>query len=403
MSTFAHDLWVRLPRRVARRFPGLGMVMTDGYTLVGLGDVAGLLPLLALAGGLLVGAIHLGFETAVTESLPIMLGFLAVGFLSSQLAVWGVTGFAVGDFFVNHSDWAVDLSSYDPLPQLSNPVVANLAVVRVPLLIEYLLLAALALGVPVTARVLTASLTMLVRLPDLIGVVVNGTLMAAIGFVSARFWVGIAPIVVLPMFKWEPDGLGGRAPAEAISTLQENEPWFAGVAVVAAIVRVVSIWALSRARPDTIEQAERDLLAPLDPRTTREPGVVSTIARTMVGALIGVLFLAGMIDELHVAGVLFAVFVGSGLLRSGVLGLPPRHWRELVNKVPLALRVAAQVVVMTVIGQAMLGSDVFENETLQVFVWPVAVATVLAALLLPLPPVSPVEPAPAAPHQEAAA
>ena len=100
--------WVDLPRALARRYLGLSAIAVDGHVLLGLGPLSGLLPPLALLAGAYVGAEHPGFDVTFTESLTLMLVILAIGTVSTLLGALATLGFALGDFFVNHSQWTTE-------------------------------------------------------------------------------------------------------------------------------------------------------------------------------------------------------------------------------------------------------------------------------------------------------
>jgi hypothetical protein len=384
--------WVRLPRALGRRFVVLSLIAADGHVLVGLGRRAALLPPLAVLGGFVVGAAHPGLqaapgldETSFTVSLPLLIAVLAVGMLSTQLGAWCTIGFAVGDFFVNHTAWSAVVTFADP-GVLSNPLVANLVLERVPLLIEYGLMASLAVGVPLGARLLAASVAQRLRLPEVVHLVVSTVLVALTAFVLARFWAASAPMVIRPVFTWTVDaGINqGEPPVGAIAPLQVREIWIARAAVLAVLCRSVLTWVLARAYPERVQEAERALAAPIEQQPA-ERGFLTALAQACLSAVIGVLFLAGLLEDLWVAVALGAVFVIARLVKAGRIPFPTRRWRDLVSRVPVLVRFGAVLLVINGIAKAVIALSLNTGDSFQFMVWPVAISVLLMAVMVPDP------------------
>jgi hypothetical protein len=390
--------WVDVPRRLGRRFVTLSIIAVDGHVLMALGPFAALLPPSALAGGIATGALHPGFEDTFTESLALMLLFVAVGTVSTQLGLLATVGFALGDFFVHHDEWTArgrfgGLGFGDePAGLLSNPVLANLIVDRVPLLIQYALLAALAIGIPIGARGLAGSVAGRLRLPEGVHLVVAAVLVAITAFVLGRLWASAAPLVIRPVFTWTiDDGINqGPVPEDAIAPIQDNVDWIARVAALAVIGRAMLTWLLQRTGPDTLRRAEQAILAPIERRHAR-PTAFRTIVQAALVAGVAVLLLAGMIDDLWAAGVLAAAFFVARLARSGLIPLPTQRWREVVSRIPVLFRYGAALLVMNGVAKAVIESSLNTNDRFQFLIWPVAAAALLMAVLMPEAPDTAVE------------
>ncbi len=377
--------WVTLPRALARRSVAASAVAADGHFLAGLG-----LAPLALAAGVVVGALHPGFDEAFTESLPVMVAALVVGTVSGQLGALAVVGYAVGDFFVTHTAWTTRPTVTEPSsPLFDNPLVANLVVDRVPLLIQYGLLATLVVGVPLGARTLAASLALRLRLPDGAHLAVSAVIVAVTAYVLARFWASAAPLIIRPVFTWTiDDGINrGSPPAGAIVPVQSNAVWIARTAALAVFGRAALVWALSAVRRNRLEPLEAALLRPLDvPKARRGPLVELLGAAATAGC--AVLFLAGMISDLWVAGVLGGVFLVARLVGSGWIPVPTRRWREVMDHIPLIVRVGAMLLVLNGIAKAVADSSYTSETTFHFLLWPIAGAALLMAILVPeTPPV----------------
>jgi hypothetical protein len=385
--------WVALPRRLARRSEGLAGLAADGHVLAGLGWLGGLLPPAALAGGVAVGAAHPGFDEAFTESLALMITVVALGVLSSQLGAWGTLGFAAGDFLVAHRAWTTptQVGFEEPSGLMSNPVLANLVVERVPLLIEYGLLASLAVGLPVAARALAGSVAVRLRLPDGVHLGATTVLVSLTTFVLARFWATAAPLVIRPVFTWTvEDGINqGVPPAGAIVPVQSNATAIARAAVLAVLARTVVTRVLSRRRRRHVDRVEAELLQPLD-GSPRRRGHLATLFGAVVASGVGVLFLAGMLTDWWAVGVLGGAFLVARLATSGWLPLPTRRWRDVVERVPVLIRFGGVLLAVNgisrAVAEAVLTSGGGTTEDFQVMVWPIVAAALLTAILVPGPP-----------------
>lgn len=377
-----------MPRAVGRRSRALSAIAADGHVLLSLGPVAAVLPLVALAGGLYVGATHPGFEVTYTESLTLVLVALVLGTMSTQLSALATLGFVAGDFFIYHTSWSTEPSFGEASGWYSNPLVANLVFERVPLLIQYLLLVGLAVGVPAGARGLARSLAGRLHLPDGVKLVVTAVLIAVTAFVLARFWASAAPLVIRPVFTWTiDDGInGGTPPAGAIVPVQTRVETIARVAAVAVFARAAFTWLAGKIAPRRLHDAEQALLAPLD-SLPRRRGWVGAISQALLYGAIGMLLLAGMLDTWLAALAVGAVFAVARLSKSGWLPIPTRRWREVVNHVPVVVRFGAVLLVMNGVAKAVWasGDPTGMEESFQFMVWPVVASVLLMAFAMPDP------------------
>ncbi|MGY6502145.1 MAG: hypothetical protein ACXIVQ_14775 [Acidimicrobiales bacterium] len=401
LDPLSHWWWVRIPRRLSERFPGLGIVAADGHVLTGLGRVAGVLPVLCVAAGLAVGTFSIGFEVTFTESLAIMIGVLVLGFLSTHLGTLFVLGFAVGNFFLATTEWSSQVRGSRVTGILSQPIVANLILERGPLLIQYALLAALAIAVPLGARTLASSVSLRLRLPPLVHLAVGAVLTAITAFVLARFWASAAPVSIRPVFTWGADVGINRAqpPPGAIEPIQQNETWIARGAALAVFARAAVVW-LTMTAPRVSERvaaAEHELLAPV---TDRRPArsLVGSLWVSAVYAITGVMLLAGIFDDLRVAVLVFAALFLARLIKSNLLPLPTARWRETVTQVPVLIRFGLTVLIINGVAKAVIDSYLNDGQAFQFMAFPVVVGVLLMAVLIPeagrTPPADEDEPAP---------
>jgi hypothetical protein len=378
--------WITLPRRAAARgWASLAGVLSDGHSLAAMGPVAGYLSVTVLVGGFIVGAGHPGFETVFVESTTLTFLVVALGALSAQWGLAATAGFAVGDFFVHHTAWTTESSFGGASGVLDQPFLANLLVVRLPLLVGYGLLGAVAVGVPIAARALAGSVALHPRLPAGLRLLVGAGLTAATAFLLARLWAAAMPVTIRPLYTWTVDGGfgGGSMPGEAVVPDQSAEVTVGWIAALATLGRALLTTVLSRSYAPELDEVEDELLAPFDtPPPARNP--YTTVVRMLAAALVGVLLLAGLIEELWAAGALALVFVLAQLLQSGDIPLPPAAWRRLVDRVPMLLRFTAVLVVVNAVAEEVVGRAITEGS-FQVMVWPIALSVLAMAILVPDP------------------
>jgi hypothetical protein len=378
--------WITLPRRAAARgWVSLAAVLSDGHCLAAMGPLAGYLSATVLAGGFLVGAGHVGFETVFVESTALTLVVVALGAVSAHWGLAATAGFALGDFFVHHTSWTTESSIGGASGVLDEPFLANLLVVRLPLLVGYGLLGAVAVGVPVAARALAGSVALHPRLPEGARLVLGAGLTAATAFLLARMWAAAVPVTIRPLYTWTvDDGFGGGLmPVEAVVPDRSAEITVGWMAALAVLARVLLTTVLSRTRVGELDQVESELLAPFD-APPPAPTPFKAVVRMGAAALVGTLLLAGLIEELWAAGALVLVFLLAQLLKSGLIPLPPASWRRAVDRIPMLLRFGEVLLVVDAVAEEVVGRAITE-ASFQVMVWPVALSVLAMAILVPDP------------------
>lgn len=353
--------WVRLPlagRYVSR---SLAHKAADGQYLAAWPLAGALLPPLALLLGLGIGWQHWGFAAVFSESMAVMMVACALGLASAQLGLLFVVGFALGDFFLSGLGWS-------PLLRL-----------RVPALIEYALLGALATTVPVLTKTLLAPLVPPAALPRAVrfGVAVLGHVLLTCGMV--KLWVEIVPILIRPTFTW----LGSAPTVAAMAPLQGNGTALVWLAGVVSLGRM-AMQGLTASRPTL--GARLDVLGeklaaapPVRPLVERVPLPVRVAGTT----LWSVLLLAGMLQfwvDAVLLGVLMAVLFAA---RLRLLPVPLGPWPRLAERVPLLIRYAVGFGLIYVLSDAILSGPMGNGTTFRPIVLLVGVALVVMFLLAP--------------------
>jgi hypothetical protein len=335
-------IWIRWPRAVIRRFPGLWGTAGDGHFLCGVPPIALLAPFAALLGGLVVGAGQLGYTDVYTESIPLMAAAIALGVFSAQLGVLAVVGFALGEMFLADRELGLRVGLFSTVgpddPFASGPV-GDLARVRLPLLITYLLLATAVVVVPRTARSLVAAVGRWRRVPPELAWPLAGGLYAAVVWIGIRTWAAAAPILVRPRFTW----LGMQPTAQAIQPLQGRSSELVAAAVAAAILRQVLI-GLTMV-PNGLQRRVRwvEQLGPATGQSgLRRARTGQRLVADVLAAVLATLALAGLFEHVWVWALSFTVMISVRVLRSGVVARDlVDRWRRVVDRVPAVIRLVA--------------------------------------------------------------
>ncbi len=326
-------LWVVFPLRMRVLSEAVAAILVDGIYLAAFPVVATLTTPLALVGGFLVGWLHPGFATVFSESMLIMIIIGVLGVLSARLGLLFTFGFALGDFF---------LASHKAFYS-SHGLWRNLLEARAPLLIEYALLAFLAVGIAMFTKATLSSLKLPQNLTKNQVLALAFVSHAAVTAVFVYFWTQAVPLLMRPVFVWP----GLYLPISMAQPLQER--WLILVVVLmgASLLRVFLQGVLA-ARPERSRRID-ELVAkiakePMEsvPLTARLPKIVT------VGFLAGwtVFILSGMISSFKEAGILFAIFAIFVAFRQKLIPLPLGDYPRLLAKVPAVGRFLAGVVLV---------------------------------------------------------
>ncbi|WP_052668235.1 EndoU domain-containing protein [Nitriliruptor alkaliphilus] len=381
--------WIHLPRWVAMRSEGGGVIAADGHWLAAAPFLGVVLPLLAVAAGATVAIWRPGFETSFTESLPVLLALAAIGLVSSNLGVLTVASFVVGDLLLGGTPWVLDVPEGAAAQHgaLADPVIAALVYGRGPSLVHWLVLALLVVAVPLVGRQLAASVTVHLRGRPTVDLGVATALTVFATAVVGGLWAAAAPQIIRPLFVFVPPWeRSPTIPVDAIAPLQQQTGFIAAGLCVSVLLRAALVWAADRSA--RVAAIERELLRPLA-RTPRR-----TIGRDVAGAAaLGVasaLLVAGLVDDAWVLAVVAATMAATSLARSARLGLPTHGFRAALDRLPVLARFGVGLLVVHGIANAAIG-PVESPESFQFMVWPILAGAVVLALLLPRPVPAPGE------------
>lgn len=325
--------WARLPLLVLRLFTRVAVAMVDGLYLAAWPRVGALAPPLALLAGLALGWGHWTFDIAFSESLLILCLAAALGVLSAHLGLLFTIGFAVGDFFLADTPWtSLRFANWGQALFLK-----HLVQVRVPLLIQYSLMAMLTVNIPLVTKSLLAQFrppASWPRPPRLLLATIGHGLLT---YVLVYFWAQTVPLLIRPLFTWR-----GAMPVYAVmAPLQENSIRVIVVALIASVVRMY-LQGMTASRPelsvrlDGLQErlAESEAIHPLDARL---PLWLSVLA----GAIWSTVLLSGMLEGRADWALLGAAVLVARAARYGLIAIRLGFWARLMERIPLLLRLIA--------------------------------------------------------------
>jgi hypothetical protein len=378
-------LWVRLPAAAARVSSGLAETMLDGSGALAIPALAMLVVPLAAAAGFAVGALHLTFETAFTESVLLMAAFAAVGIFSAHAGMWLLIAFAIGDFVLFHADWSTTPGAFGFGEQ--GTLLTHLAEVRVPLVIEYGVLSLLVVGIPLSVKGLLGRLRFPGRLgPDgqlRLALAAGGALTAALVFL----WTQAAALLIRPLFTFT-----GSSPTDAAIVPLQRDGLV--VVIVATVVALVRVAIQQRGVPPGPAAARMDRLeAELAARRMRGRPLLARVPvtiRAVARAGWATLLLSGLYFEWADALIMGLILLGFTLARAGVVRLPLGRWPEIAAQLPVLLRLGLAFAIVFLIGNLTIDL-ITGSETFRPLV--VITGVSLAVFFLLIPPAPPRRPA----------
>jgi hypothetical protein len=229
--------WNRLPLAVSRLSRTLSLMLSEGLYLVVFPSVAAFAPVVALLIGLLAGWQRFGAEVVFTQSAFILLLAVVIGFISGQLGLMFVLGYALADFALYENP----VSPYYLDEQFRY---------RLALLITYVALAVLASSLPLVVRILRAQIPPLERIPADILVVVDVTLSGILSGILVFVYLQALAVIIRPLFVWQ----GQSSTVDAIILIQNGGWVFALIALIITVLRVLVEYGVAAIDPQTIEE-----------------------------------------------------------------------------------------------------------------------------------------------------
>ncbi|WP_162907370.1 hypothetical protein, partial [Allorhizocola rhizosphaerae] len=322
-------VWAGVPLAVRRVSRGLAVAASDGIWLASWPWVGLIAPIVGLAAGVFVGAVHPGFEVLFIEALWLLIGIAVVGALSGAVGLYLTIGFVIGDLaFADSPLWTMRL--------------------------QYLPLLLLAVGVPLAAKSLAAELRLPESVPGVLRAVVGLGAFVLITGLLVYAWVKAVPLVLRPVHVW-----AGELPPQPVIL---NGRWVVIAAMVAAAGRAVA--------QALVKTPDFPRVRPVVPLWDRVPVVVKLVLRA---ALVTVL-LAGLYENVVHAVLAFVVVLAAQFVATMLRARGQRGYG-----IPRVARVAIAVVPVYLVGMWML--PLFIERRATSFV-PMLLLALIAAVLL---------------------
>jgi hypothetical protein len=334
--------WNTLPLLLRRLSHTLALAFVDGLYLAAYPMAGSLLPPLALTAGFLTGWLHVGFERVFSESLMVLVLLTVAGILSAHLGALLVTGYALGDFFLANTDWAYRGS-----------LMANLFQIRLPLLIEYGLMALLVVTVPVLTKSLLAQLVPPPRLPRAVRFAFALLGHAVLTGALAYLWTQSTPLLIRPVYTWQ----GGTPPVSAMLLLQESSWVIVGVALLASITRMVLQGRAASMTPIStrMDELERPLAT-----ATPVPSLIGhlpPLGTSIAASLWATLMLSGMMESWLDAVLLGGLILAVQAARAGIIPVPLGPWARTMERIPVVVRLIGGLILLYFISVSVLSSQ----------------------------------------------
>jgi hypothetical protein len=330
--------WSDLPARARRLSPALFGALSDGAYLTAWPAVAAWVPPLVLVLGLYLGAHRPESWVVPTSSLAMMAILVTVGGFSAALGTYLSVGYAIGDFVWRSHPAPAGHTAYG---------LYALTHVRAPLLIAYVVMAGLAMLVPLGSRQLSASAALGIRPGTPNAGAIRDAAHAALVSLFTAAWLISAPTLLRPLFTWQ-----GVAPPPAIIPSRYVEWMVALLATGVALARN-HLESMAITRVGYVQfQADTRRGEPTPTRSSRPPLPVE--ASLFLGAALGTFLLSGLLHSPEDALLLGSVLTLVGVLR----GLMPHaaSWNALVSRVPLVPRLIVSVILGGIVARIIIGA-----------------------------------------------
>jgi hypothetical protein len=327
--------WSYVPRQARHLSPVAPRALTDGAYLVAWPSIASVAPLVALVLGLALGWHRPESWTAPTESILVMVLLVIVAGFGAALGAYLTFGYAIGDFILRAHP--AGGHRWYGLYALTH--------VRAPLLIAYVLVAALAVLVPLGSHQLSAPGALGIRRPTPQSPRVQRIAHAVIIGLFTAAWMLTAPILVRPLFTWQ----GHEPPPVVLPKIAWVLPF---IAAVVALTRdhLESMAATDGAYAQFQADARRTRRA-VPPRTKR---ILPTELSIVLGAACGTFLLSGLLRSPTDAVLLASVLILVAIL-GGVFGRA-KAWTTSLSRVPVVPRLAVAAVLGAVAARAVIAA-----------------------------------------------
>jgi hypothetical protein len=247
--------------------------------------------------------------------------------------------------------------------------------------VGYMLLAIPAILIPQLGRRMTDEITAMIPSRKDAPLILRALLYAVSVAVLVLLWCQAMIVLVRPVFIW-----ANQSPTtEAVQEVQTRWQWIVGVAVVAALARVV-LEAIARSSHAATEirrlEAERWRDAARRGAVWRR---VPAVIRVALAAIVVTLILAGTYVTTADALVVLAAVAALKAWRGGLLGSLPAWWSATMRKVPAL----ARLIIAPALGFVLAGIVIkmfWSTGSMRPVMIGALLTLVIFHLLFPLPP-----------------
>jgi hypothetical protein len=353
---------VEVPRRTHRFSPRLAFTFLDGAWTARWPAVAGFAPVAAFLVGFLAPLAWPGLEVVYTESLSLMAVVIAGAILSGPVGVMLWVGYAFGDLMFGESARAAS-----PLIRLASR------------LVPLVLLAVPAIVIPAVSQMLVWPLRFRWLSNRMARVWARALLYAAACGVLVFTWAQAMIVLVRPIFGW----VGANSTFEAIFPVQVRWPSLVGVAVAAALARVLAQQAVLRhdARAEAVIELAQQLRARMIPRQglwERVPAPAQVVAVTVLAMVT----LSGIYERWFDALAVAAVVAPLEAWRNGLFGDLAGLWGSISRRWPLLVRFLTLVAV-SYLAAYWTAAVLYRTQSFRLVLAGALVAVIATYLLLP--------------------
>lgn len=321
--------WIKLPILVSRLSNGFAQAMMDGYYLTVWRGAAAVLPGLLFLLGFLWGWQDWGVDHVFTESRLMIIFIIILGSLNGNLGTLFFFGFVSGDFLLDsHVIGGNNISD--------KWLITQFLLIKIPLIIKYSLLWMILIFMPKTTKSLILQFTP----PDKIGLraslIVGSLLNIFLTAIFIYYWTQIAPFIIRPLFTWQNASLN----FQTFTYLQNETALLVSIGVLAVTARMIlqNLTVFNPQFKEKIDLYESDIEA--ENPEIKEPLIekINPWIRVIFLSLWILLLMSGLFEawfEAIILGILiFAVYA----VQRNLIPLPIDGWRNLINKVPLIVR-----------------------------------------------------------------
>lgn len=327
-----NDLWwIRIPALAGRRTRALAGILADGLYLSAFPVWSAWAPPLFLALGVCIGWRHPGFarEEVFTASLLVLILMVGVGALSAAWGFWLTLGYCLGDFFLyrHHAVW-----------MLSDKIVKQLVLGRLPLLIPYCLLAFALMFIPLISQLVRRQTLGWLTLGHRIAPSLNAIVQASLHFGLVFMWTQATPSLIRPVYTWS----GDLPTVQVMLPLQGRGIWVALATAAVSVTRVIVEQRV--ALRGSVTRRVTALGAAMAASLARQPHPPRAWVIVLFQSLLTTFVVSGLlgtwIDAIVFAAVMALVLSGRVYSKSRMSA-----WSRLIGRVPLILRLTLGVLV----------------------------------------------------------